>query len=750
MLQEELPAEMSFHVPEVYHKRIIGVGGKNIQRIMKKFGVYVKFSNADEFAALGGYCDNEDNVISRTPAKNAMNLENLKQSVMELVNPKDKDYTTESILIPRKYHRTLIGEKSIFLHDIESKTGCKVRFPDKELATDSVNIFGPEHQVNIAKTMVLDHVPFEAEYLAPRSNELISAISDTQFVETTNSILNDLHVTIISPQINTDLQNSSSSSPVEFENNDENLVFKFRCQRSNIDMLGAAKDSIEDYLKGKNVMVYNQANQANQNTIQTDTLAGVFPLFNSKIISTTESPTRETFGDSVHNPNVGGSRHQTLASNSIGGGTSAQSILKQPNYTGSSTLGGTKTGGAVGSGRRLRAAVSTPNVKALFGNEGPGNYVAGSTVSSPDSNSAFSSPFGGIVDDVISLPSAQVQVQQMQHAQAQAAAAAYYAAASQQAQEQHYTQSVWGPPTPPMNYMRPPQSSTTTAQSQQPPAQPTTAADATKSYARTAEDALKRGSDSVLEAKLKAQPQRTLASQRAQSLDLGALVGKTNNSTNNSNNVVGNTYRGAVGESTSPSGGSILQSHKPNRASHLNHQSHYSIGGPISNLADQTYLYGGHNHTRSLPQAYGSLNVDDQSNNYYSPISPPQNPIGTSSSIYAQPTQPSLRHARSLSTNPRSTLGGNNNNNSNNNNNNTVNNIPKPITIPSTESIFGSQPPSATSTTFTYPNTAASTTNTSSHPSRLQTPTTAFEQSLSSDQANEISRVLAQVRLDQS
>lgn len=155
MLQEELPAEMSFHVPEVYHKRIIGVGGKNIQRIMKKFGVYVKFSNADEFAALGGYCDNEDNVISRTPAKNAMNLENLKQSVMELVNPKDKDYTNESILIPRKYHRTLLGEKSIFLHDIESKTGCSVRFPDKELATDSVAIFGPEHQVNVAKTMVL-------------------------------------------------------------------------------------------------------------------------------------------------------------------------------------------------------------------------------------------------------------------------------------------------------------------------------------------------------------------------------------------------------------------------------------------------------------------------------------------------------------------------------------------------------------------------------------------------------------------
>jgi hypothetical protein len=88
LLQEELPAEISFHVPETYHKRIIGVGGRSIQRIMKKYGVYVKFSNAEEFAALGGYNDNEDNVIARTPAKNAINLDNLKQSVMELVNPK--------------------------------------------------------------------------------------------------------------------------------------------------------------------------------------------------------------------------------------------------------------------------------------------------------------------------------------------------------------------------------------------------------------------------------------------------------------------------------------------------------------------------------------------------------------------------------------------------------------------------------------------------------------------------------------
>lgn len=87
-LQEELPAEISFHVPEVYHKRIIGVGGKTIQKIMKKFGTFVKFSNQEEFAAIGGYQENDDNVLARTPAKNANNLEHLRQAIMELVAQK--------------------------------------------------------------------------------------------------------------------------------------------------------------------------------------------------------------------------------------------------------------------------------------------------------------------------------------------------------------------------------------------------------------------------------------------------------------------------------------------------------------------------------------------------------------------------------------------------------------------------------------------------------------------------------------
>jgi len=318
MLQEELPAEVSFHVPESYHKRIIGVGGKNIQKvqlpaavlivvhvsarltstsprsrvlqIMKKFGVYVKFSNAEEYAQLGGYTDNEDNVVARTPAKNAMALEQLKQSVMEMVNPKvrvvsrggplalpgysltpfspapqDKDYTLETVSIPRRYHRTLLGEKSIFIHDIEGKTNSTVRFPNKETASDVVTIFGPESQVHIAAAMLLDHVPFEADLHVPYAPDIAAVVATHDYVQLVERLKRDLQIAIV--------------APTRFSQGDDSL-FKFHCQRSNIDFLGSAKDALEEYLVSRKVGVY----QTNARGWADSYGADAFSHFNSALL----------------------------------------------------------------------------------------------------------------------------------------------------------------------------------------------------------------------------------------------------------------------------------------------------------------------------------------------------------------------------------------------------------------------------------------------------------------------------------
>ena len=87
LVEQEMPASISFHVPDQYHKRIIGIGGQHIQRIMKKYSVFVKFSNAMDRGGNGKDDDDAkvDNVICRTPARNAQSLDLVKQEIMDMV-----------------------------------------------------------------------------------------------------------------------------------------------------------------------------------------------------------------------------------------------------------------------------------------------------------------------------------------------------------------------------------------------------------------------------------------------------------------------------------------------------------------------------------------------------------------------------------------------------------------------------------------------------------------------------------------
>jgi hypothetical protein len=88
LVEQEMPASISFHVPDQYHKRIIGIGGQHIQRIMKKHSVFVKFSNAMDRGGIGRDEDDikVDNVICRTPARNASALELVKAEILDMVD----------------------------------------------------------------------------------------------------------------------------------------------------------------------------------------------------------------------------------------------------------------------------------------------------------------------------------------------------------------------------------------------------------------------------------------------------------------------------------------------------------------------------------------------------------------------------------------------------------------------------------------------------------------------------------------
>ncbi|KAI5164118.1 hypothetical protein NEAUS03_2436, partial [Nematocida ausubeli] len=75
MIEDEIPTEFGFYLHERHHKRIIGYGGKSIQRLMKKNGVYIKFESATESG---------NNVIIRTPTKNKESLYKMYKDVMDL------------------------------------------------------------------------------------------------------------------------------------------------------------------------------------------------------------------------------------------------------------------------------------------------------------------------------------------------------------------------------------------------------------------------------------------------------------------------------------------------------------------------------------------------------------------------------------------------------------------------------------------------------------------------------------------
>jgi hypothetical protein len=337
LLLEELPAETSFHIPENYHKRIIGVGGKNIQKTMKKFGVYVKFySKQDLDVETYPFLDTEDNVIARTPSKNAINLDNLKAAVMELVSPKDKDFVAENVPVARRYHRSLLGHKGSYIHEIEAKLGCIIRFPPPESANDLVSIFGPESQIHLAAQMLLDHVPFEAEFRAPESQELRVLLESQDFAGLVERVQRELNIRIAPLDTKVTTPTTESEIHGKLSPSASDIVFRLYLNRSGTDILPAAKDALEEFLVSRNIQVYRSPERA-----RTDSFASSFQHFANKLISVPQA------AESTDSFQTDSNARYTRQGMAMHGSQHSQ------HFDNSDSL-------------RLRAAASSPEIKALF------------------------------------------------------------------------------------------------------------------------------------------------------------------------------------------------------------------------------------------------------------------------------------------------------------------------------------------------------------------------------------------------
>lgn len=298
LVELEMPASISFHVPDQYHKRIIGIGGQHIQRIMKKYSVFVKFSNAMDRGGIGKDDDDVkvDNVICRTPARNADNLELVKQEIMDMVEKVDAEYVSEHVIVDRLYHRELVARMPE-IEELEKKWNCKVTFPGTEQASDVITVSGPEYQVPQAVDEFLGMVPESHEISFPSSPELHDFLVSSEFCGDILQKLKDQYVVEVVLQ-------QPKKDPAD---NKEVESMLLTYTRNNA---GGLKDAIDFLILG--LVTHGLDASTIKGAIprpKSDSFEDSMPYFDSKLLQRAEppvsagSPTRAAFGNDGNGDN---------------------------------------------------------------------------------------------------------------------------------------------------------------------------------------------------------------------------------------------------------------------------------------------------------------------------------------------------------------------------------------------------------------------------------------------------------------
>ncbi|KAF1803255.1 hypothetical protein FB192DRAFT_1278003 [Mucor lusitanicus] len=229
-LQNELPAEISFFVPEICHRRIIGVAGKNIQRVMKQYGVYVKFSSNDELATFGGYFENEHNVIARTPEKNLHSLFKLKSAVMEFITfQKDRDYVSRSEYVPYFTQRNLLYHNGKYLRDKGRLYNSKITWPERN-GTDHVLVTGPQSHIEEMQLRIQSLLPQYIDIQVPASVVLENILKSADIEELQQKLYAKTSIFLVLP----DSLIMTSSMAIEKEDEIDDPLFRIEGRNTHV------------------------------------------------------------------------------------------------------------------------------------------------------------------------------------------------------------------------------------------------------------------------------------------------------------------------------------------------------------------------------------------------------------------------------------------------------------------------------------------------------------------------------------
>lgn len=207
LVEMELPAEMQFNIPEVFHKSIIGNGGSIIQSIMKKYNVFIKFSSSSH----GGKKKSEEaekerilfkfkrnnNVLVKCPMKNLKNILFVKyeldllmsqccQNRCPSLNGVAATYNTVRFKLLKSHYLMLIEKHKFdlrFVSELESEFNTFIEFPTSlqdfnGLDKLEISIKGSDAKAKQCAQKLADMLPksyeFQITYCPGKFDELIS------------------------------------------------------------------------------------------------------------------------------------------------------------------------------------------------------------------------------------------------------------------------------------------------------------------------------------------------------------------------------------------------------------------------------------------------------------------------------------------------------------------------------------------------------------------------------------------------
>ncbi|ESW98450.1 hypothetical protein KL918_005174 [Ogataea parapolymorpha] len=212
MFEDELPSILIFNVPESFHRQIIGVGGQTVQTIMRKFNVFIKFSNSFELNeksdSISPNSSNfpqsfvrKKNVIIKCPAKNKSQIPLAKIELEKLVEKvMNVNYFCSIVKLTRPQWRLLTSSQlncnlnanrvkpSNFVTELEKTTNTFIKYPKldhEEANQDTVNleIYGIDNNSKNCCSELIKLLPYEYELKILKSGifkELMETVSNTK------------------------------------------------------------------------------------------------------------------------------------------------------------------------------------------------------------------------------------------------------------------------------------------------------------------------------------------------------------------------------------------------------------------------------------------------------------------------------------------------------------------------------------------------------------------------------------------